>query len=44
VSGDVAHDLTTAGRVTNMNGVLEIEMCGDRGQVIGVHIVTITGL
>jgi hypothetical protein len=46
VSGDVAHDLTTAGRVADMNGVLEIEMCSDRGQVIGVmvHIVTITGL
>jgi hypothetical protein len=46
VPGDVVDDLAATGRVADVNGVVEIEMCGQRGQVIGVmvHVVTIAGL
>jgi hypothetical protein len=42
----VADDLTAPGRVADVNGVVEIEMCGQRGQVGGVvvHVVTTVGL
>ena len=46
VPGDVVNDLAATGRVADMNGVVETETCGQRGQVIGVvvHIVAIAGL
>ena len=39
-------DLAATGRVADVNGVVEIEMCGHRGQVVGVvvHVVAIAGL
>ena len=46
VPGDVVGHLTAAGRVADVDRVVEIEMFGQRGQVIGVvvHVVTIAGL
>ena len=46
VPGDVAHDLAAAGGVPDVDGVVEIEMGGQRGQVVGVvvHVVTVAGL
>src|SRR5262245_40616106 len=43
---DVAHDLAAAGGMANMHGVLEIEMRGHRGEVVGVviHVVAIGNL
>jgi PII-like signaling protein len=42
----VAHDLTTACRVADVDGVFEVEMLGQSRQVVGVviHVVAITGL
>ena len=44
--GDVAHDLAAAGRVADVHGVMDIEVRGHRGQVVGVviHVVTVAGL
>ena len=46
VSGDVVHDFATTGRVPNMDSALEIEMCSQCSQVVGVmvHVVTVAGL
>jgi hypothetical protein len=46
VSADVVHDLAATGGVSNVDGVLEIEMGGQRRQVVGVvvHVVTVAGL
>ena len=46
VPGDVAGDLAAAGRVPDVNRVVEIEMRGQRGQVVGVvvHVVAVAGL
>ena len=32
------HDLAATGRVTDMDGVLEVEMCGQRREIVGVVI------
>ena len=46
VAGDVVDDLAPAGRVADMDSVVEIEMGRERGQIIGVviHVVTIAVL
>ena len=46
VPGEVVHDLAATGGVADVDGVLEIEMRGQRGQVVGVvvHVVTVAGL
>src|SRR5580658_5842225 len=40
------HDLTAAGRVTHMDGILEIEGGGQRREVIGIviHVMAVGGL
>ena len=46
MSRDVVDDLAASGRVADVDGVVEIEMGGQGGQVIGVmvHVVTAAGL
>jgi hypothetical protein len=46
VPGDVAHDLAATGGVPDVDGVLKIEMSGQRSQIVGVviHVVTVAGL
>ena len=46
VSADVAHDLAATGGMTDVNGVVEIEMGGQRGQIVSVvvHVVAVAGL
>ena len=46
VPADVARDFAAAGGVPDVDGVLEIEMGGQCGQVVGVvvHVVTVAGL
>ncbi len=43
VARQVAHDLAAAGRMADMDGVLEIEMRDDCGEVVGivVHVVAV---
>ena len=42
----IAHDLTTACRMADVDGVFEVEMLGQCRQIVGVmiHVVAITGL
>jgi hypothetical protein len=42
----VAHYLAAAGRVADMHRILEVEMCGQHRQVVGVviHVMAIAGL
>jgi hypothetical protein len=46
VPGDVAHHLAPTCRVADVHGVMQIEVLGHRGQVVGVviHVVTIASL
>ena len=46
VSGDVVRDFAATGRVSDVDGALQIEMGSQRGQVVGVviHVVTVAGL
>jgi hypothetical protein len=46
VPRDVPHNFAAAGGVSDVDGVLEIEMGRHRGQVVGVvvHVVTVAGL
>jgi hypothetical protein len=46
VAGDVVNDLAAAGGVPDVDGVMEVEVCGERGEVIGVviHVVAVAGL
>jgi hypothetical protein len=46
VPGQVVDHLAAAGRMADVNGVLQIEMCRQRGQVVGVvvHVVAVAGL
>jgi len=46
VPGDVAHDLAAAGGVPDVDRVVQVEVRGHRGHVVGVvvHVVTIAGL
>jgi hypothetical protein len=46
VARNVTCDLTAAGRVANVDGILQIEMRSKRYEVIGVviHIVSVGGL
>jgi hypothetical protein len=43
--GEVARDFAAAGGVPDIDGVMEVEMGGHRGQVVGVvvHVVTAAG-
>ncbi len=38
VAGNVMDDLAATGGVADMNGVVEIEMCGQSGWVIGIVV------
>jgi hypothetical protein len=40
------HDSSAAGRVPDVDGILEIEMGSQRSQIVGVvvHVVTVAGL
>ena len=46
VARDIARDLASAGRVADMDGILEIERRGEFGDIggIGVHLVAVRGL
>ena len=46
VSGDVMHDFAATCGVSDVDGVLEIEMGRQRSEVVGVvvHVVTVAGL
>src|SRR6266487_5508585 len=46
VARDVMHHFAAAGGVTNMHGVLEVEMRGQRRQIVGVtiHVVAVARL
>ena len=40
------HNFAAAGRMADVHGVLEVEMCSECGQVVGVmiHVMAVTGL
>jgi hypothetical protein len=42
----MVHHLAATGRMADVNCVLEIEVCRQRGQVVGVvvHVVAVAGL
>ena len=46
MTGNVVHDLTSTGRVTDVNRIMQVEMRCQRSQVVGimVHVVAIAGL
>src|SRR5436309_6453472 len=46
MTGEIMHHLAAAGRMADVNRVLEIEMIGDGLQIIGimVHVVSAAGL
>jgi len=46
VPGQIVRHLAAASRMADVNGVPEIEMCRQRGQVVGVvvHVVAVAGL
>ena len=46
VPPEIAHDLAAAGRMADVDGVLQIEMRGHRREIVGVviHVVAVGGL
>ena len=46
MSRQIVHDLAAAGRMADVNGILQIEMRRHRGEVIGIviHVVTVADL
>jgi len=46
VSGDVVHDLTPAGGVSDVDCILEIQVRRDRRKIVGIviHVVAVGGL
>jgi len=46
VSGDVVHDLTPAGGVSDVDCILEIQVRRDRRKIVGIviHVVSVGGL
>jgi hypothetical protein len=46
MTGEIPHHLATAGRVADMNCILQFEMVGDGLQIIGIviHVVAAVGL
>ena len=46
VPGDVVHDLAATGRVPDVDRVVQVEVRGQGGQVVGVvvHVVAVAGL
>src|SRR5438477_3903527 len=46
MTGEIMHHLAAAGRMPDVNSILEVEMIGDRFQIIGivVHVVSAAGL
>src|SRR4029077_12390807 len=46
VASQVVHHFAAPGRVADMNRIFEVEMCGQRRQVVGVmiHVMAIPGL
>ena len=46
VAADVARDLAAAGRVADVDGVLQVERLDERGEVVGVrvHVVAVPRL
>src|SRR6266481_9642883 len=43
---EIMHHLAAAGRMPNVNRILQVEMIGDRLQIIGimVHVMSVAGL
>src|SRR5436305_4810972 len=46
MTAEIMHHLAAAGRMADVNRILEVEMIGDRLQIIGivVHVVSAAGL
>src|SRR4029077_15499709 len=46
MTAEIMHDLATAGRMTDVNCILQVEMIGDGLQIIGivVHVMSVAGL
>src|SRR5438477_11054706 len=46
MTGEIMHHLAAAGRMPDVNSILEVEMIGDRFQIVGVvvHVVSAAGL
>jgi hypothetical protein len=46
VPADVAGHLPAAGRVPDVHGVVQVQVCGQLGEVVGpgVHVVALVGL
>ena len=46
MGGPMARHLAAAGRVTDMHGIMQIEVFGQRREVVGVvvHVMTVAGL
>src|SRR5262249_19029396 len=46
MTGEITHHLAATGRMANVNRVLQVEMIGDRLQIVGImiHIMSVAGL
>src|SRR4029077_661491 len=46
VTGEIMHHLAAAGRMTDVNCILQVEMIGDGLQIISImiHVVSVAGL
>src|SRR5580658_10773541 len=46
MAGQVVHHFAAASRMADMNRILEVEMCGQRRQVVGImiHVMAVPGL
>ena len=46
MTGEIMHHLAAAGRMTDVNCIIQAEMIGDGLQIVGivVHVVSATGL
>ena len=46
MSRKIMHDLAAAGRMTDVDGILQIEMGSHRSEIIGIviHVVAVAGL
>jgi hypothetical protein len=43
VAADVAGDLASAGRMSDVNGILEVELGNELGQIVGVSVHVVAG-
>src|SRR6516162_10859599 len=46
MTGEIMHHLAATGRMANVNRILQVEMVGDRLQIVGImiHVMSVAGL